>query len=96
MTPATKHKVRDEQRASPIRRQFNEAFYTPDGQFSPTKFVAFAGQVVLLYHLGLDFDQLLERWDALLLTAGLVIMPDTIKMVIRLKFGGASVPNKPA
>ena len=79
-----------EQRKSPIRRQVNEAFCSPDGQFSPTKTIAIAGQIVLLYHLGLDYDDLMDKWDALLLTAGLVIMPDSFKTLMRLKFGAPS------
>ena len=74
-----------------MRRQVNEAFCSPDGQFSPTKTIAIAAQIVLLYHLGKDFDELIDRWDALLLTAGLTIMPDTFKTLIRLKFGAPEV-----
>ena len=87
-------KPQPERRVGTLRRQVNESFCSPDGSFSITKTIAIAGQIVLLYHLGKDFDDLIDKWDALLLTAGFVIAPDTLKAAIKLKWGnGSAKPN---
>ncbi len=87
MKPKTE---RIELRSHPIRRGLNEAFAGGDGEVSIPKTLAIFGQIVLLYHLGNDYAVLMLHWDALALTAGLVIMPDLARMWLKSKFGDTS------
>ena len=76
-----------DRRIGTLRRQANEAFCAPDGSFSITKTIAIAAQIVLLYHLGKDFDDLSERFDAFALTLVFLILPDMAKKLLTMKYG---------
>lgn len=79
----------EEKRKSPVRRQVNEAFCGPDGRVSVAKTLAVFSQIVVLYHLSISFDQLIGKWDSLLVVLAFLIAPDTIKKLISMKYGGA-------
>ena len=79
-----------ERRHGNIRRQFNESFCDPDGHFAITKFVAVCAQIVLLYHLGKDFDDLIARWESLAWVLTFLVAPDTIKKLLAMKYGGSN------
>lgn len=71
------------------RRQFNESFCSPDGQFSITKTIAVAAQIAVLYHFGLAFGDLVERPESLLIVLTFLIAPDIMKQALKMKLGGA-------
>jgi hypothetical protein len=79
-----------DRRDQPMRRQFNEAFCSPDGSFSITKFIAVMAQIVLLYHLGRDFEQLIKAWESLAWVLTFLVAPDTIKKLLAMKYGGSA------
>ena len=56
-----------DKRHSPLRRQLNEAFCSPDGSFSPTKFLAVWAQISVLSHMNVWFEKLLDKPDTLLI-----------------------------
>lgn len=76
------------QRHSPFRRQLNEAFCSPDGSFSPTKFLAVWAQISVLSHMNVWFDKLLDKPDTLLIVLSFLIAPDIIKKALVMKLGG--------
>lgn len=71
------------------RRQFNQSFYSPDGNFSITKTIAVASQVMVLYWSGVLMDELIERPESLLILLSFLIAPDIIKKALTMKLGGA-------
>ena len=76
-----------ERRRSTIRRQFNESFCSPDGSISPSKTVAVFTQIVLLYHLGRDFDELIKQWESLAWVLTFLVAPDVVKKLLVMKYG---------
>lgn len=84
-----KPKPSPEKRAAPPtwRRQFNEAWCTPDGSFSPVKAISIFGQIMLLYYTGRFFEVMLDQPETLLICLGFIIMPDVVKKLISMKYG---------
>ena len=80
-------KVKPEKRLHPMRRQLNEAFCSPDGSFSPSKMIAFAGQVVALYHFNDNFVLLMDKWDSLTVILSFIIAPELVKKIVAGKYG---------
>ena len=77
-------------RHSPLRRQVNEAFCGPDGEFSISKFLAVWAQITVLGHMNLTWDKLLDKPETLLIVLSFLIAPDIIKKALVLKLGGSS------
>ena len=75
-------------RADPptFRRQFNQSFYSPDGNFSITKTIAVASQVMVLYWTGRLMETLIDKPEALFLLLSVLIAPDILKKVITMFF----------
>ena len=75
-------------RAEPptFRRQFNQSFYSPDGNFSITKTIAVAAQVMVLYWTGRLMETLVDKPEALFLLLSVLIAPDILKKVITMFF----------
>ena len=69
------------------RRQFNEAWCSPDGNFSPVKAISIFGQIMLLYYTGRYFSDMLNQPETLLICLGFIIMPDVVKKLISMKYG---------
>ena len=69
------------------RRQFNEAWCDPSGNFSPVKAIAIFGQIMLLYYTGRFFETMIESPDTLLICLSFIIMPDVVKKLISMKYG---------
>ena len=69
------------------RRQFNEAWCDPSGNFSPVKAISIAGQIMLLYYTGRYFEDMLVQPETLLICLGFIIMPDVVKKLISMKYG---------
>ena len=80
---------RIEQRKSAFRRQVNEAFCSPDGSFSITKFLAVWAQIAVLAHMNRVFDELVKRPESLLIVLCFLIAPDILKKALTMKLGGA-------
>ena len=78
---------RKEQRHSSFRRQLNEAFCSPDGGFSPTKFLAVWAQISVLSHMNVWFEKLLDKPETLLIVLSFLIAPDLLRKIINMKFG---------
>ncbi len=76
-----------EKRKSTLRRQVNESFCSPDGSISPSKTVAVFAQIVLLYHLGKDFDELIKQWESLAWVLTFLVAPDVVKKLLVMKYG---------
>lgn len=79
-----------EKRNSPIRRQFNESFTDPQGNFSLVKTVAIFGQISCLYHFGKYFDELIDKPESLGIVIAFVICPDLVKKLLTMKYGGSA------
>ena len=79
-----------EKRRSPFRRQLNEAFIGPDGEFSISKFLAAWAQIAVLAHMNRTWDVLILHWDALALVLVVLIAPELLKKFVALKFGGSA------
>jgi len=77
-----------EKRTHPLRRQLNEAFCDPDGNFSPSKFLAVWSQIAVLSHMNLYFDKLLDKPETLLIILVFLIAPDFLKKFLSMKYGG--------
>lgn len=75
-------------RADPptFRRQFNQSFYSPDGNFSITKTIAVASQVMVLYWTGRLMETLIDKPEALFLLLSVLIAPDIGKKAITMFF----------
>ena len=78
-----------EKRSSPIRRQWNEAFCNPNGQFSVGKFIAVWAQISVLAHMNRVFDQLIAKPETLAIVLTFLIAPDIFKKVIAMKYGNS-------
>ena len=81
-----------EKRRSTMRRQVNEAFCAPDGSLSITKTIATFAQIVLLYHLGKDFTDLIKAWESFAWVLTFLIAPDVVKKLLAMKYGNGSKP----
>ena len=82
--------MNDEHRKSPIRRQFNEAFCSPDGTVSISKVLAVVTQVGVLNHFMLGFDKVVANPESLLVILTFLIAPDVIKKAIAMKYGATN------
>ena len=80
--------AKPELRTSTLRRQANEAFCSPGGGFSIAKTLAIFAQIVLLYHLGKDFDDLVAKFDSLVAVLTFLVCPDVFKKFLNMKYGG--------
>ena len=69
------------------RRQFTESFNDPFGKFSPSKAVAWLGQLALLVHMTVHWQELILHWDAYTLTLTAVIAPELVKKFLTMKLG---------
>ena len=78
-----------EKRHSAFRRQVNEAFCDPNGQFSIKKFLVIWTQIVVLGHMGTSWDRLIERPETLLIVLSFLIAPELISKFLSMKLGGA-------
>ena len=79
-----------DKRHSPIRRQFNESFLDPYGNFSLTKTLAIFGQIACLYQFGKHFETLIDKPESLLIVVAFIIAPELIKKLVTLKYGAAA------
>ena len=77
-------------RRSPFRRQMNEAFTGPDGEFSISKFIAAWAQIAVLAHMNLTWDTLITRWDSLAVVLAVLVAPESFKKLLALKYGGSA------
>lgn len=87
---ASKVKRQIEKRHSPIRRQINEAFCGPDGEFSVSKFLAVWAQIAVLAHMNRYFEELIDKPESLLIVLSFLIAPDIIKKALVMKLGGST------
>lgn len=87
--------MKDERRHTPIRRQFNSAFLAPDGSVSVSKLVAFWAQVVVLYNLGKYFEKLIDHSDTMLVLLAVLIAPEIIKKMLRMKMDTVAQQEQP-
>ena len=69
-----------------FRRQFNESFSSPDGQFSVTKTVAIAAQIMVMFHAGRSFDTLILHETSLFICLSVLIAPDLAKKLMTMWF----------
>ena len=81
---------RTERRKSAFRRQWNEAFCGPDGEFSVSKFLAVWAQIAVLAHMNRVFDELVAKPESLLIVLSFLIAPDIIKKALVMKMGGSA------
>ena len=81
---------REEKRSHPIRRQWNEAFCDPSGEFSVSKFLAVWAQIAVLAHMNRVFDELVAKPESLLIVLSFLIAPDIIKKALVMKLGGTT------
>ena len=89
MTVKKSHKPR----AQLTRRRLNDAWYgfgDPEGNFSWSKFIAVWAQIAALFHFGANFDLLISKPESLGLLLAFIIMPETFKKFITMKYGGQS------
>ena len=77
-------------RHSAFRRQMNEAFCGPDGEFSVSKFLAVWAQIAVLAHMNRWFEELIAKPESLLIVLAFLIAPDIMKKALTLKLGGSS------
>lgn len=78
----------EEKRKSAMRRQWNEAFCDPNGQFSIGKFLSVWAQIAVLAHMNRVFDELVAKPESLLIVLAFLIAPDIIKKALVMKLGG--------
>ena len=83
-----------ERRKSTFRRQFNEAFSAPDGSFSITKLIAVFAQIAVLYHMGRNFDHLMDKPESLAIILAFLVAPDLLKKIITMIFGGSESKHR--
>jgi len=77
-----------EKRHSPIRRQLNQAFCDPTGNFSISKFLAVWAQIAILAHMNRWFEELIAKPESLLIVLSFLIAPEIIKKALVMKLGG--------
>ena len=73
-----------------MRRQVNEAFAGPDGEFSISKFLAVWAQIAVLAHMNLTWDKLLDKPETLLIVLTFLIGPELFKKLVALKWNGSA------
>jgi len=78
-----------DQRKSPMRRQWNEAFCDPEGNFSISKFITVWAQVMFLFQAGRHFEELIKHSDALWVVAVVLVAPELLKKLMAIKGGSA-------
>ena len=79
-----------ERRKSAFRRQVNEAFAGPDGEFSVSKFLAVWAQIAVLAHMNRTWDELLAKPESLLIVLTFLVGPELFKKLVAMKFGGST------
>lgn len=80
-------------RTQVMRRKLNDAFYgfgDPDGNFSWSKFIAVWAQIMVLFHTGTSFPQLISHPETLAICLVFIIAPETFKKWLALKYGGSA------
>ena len=70
-----------------MRRQLNEAFAGPDGQFSILKTIAIFGQISSLYQMNMWFDALIVNSTAMLIVMTFIIAPHLIVRLAGARLG---------
>jgi hypothetical protein len=70
------------------RRQWNEAFITPDGTFSTAKAFTALFQAATLVLYWIYFEKIIATWDIYLSTAMIMLAPEMLKKFMAMKYGG--------
>lgn len=78
-----------ERRRSALRRQVNEAFTDPRGEFSVTKFLAVWAQIALLAHMNTSWEKLIDKPESLLIVLTFLVAPDGFKKFLAMKYNGS-------
>ena len=79
-------------RTHPMRRKLNDAYYgfgDPEGNFSWSKFLAVWAQWGILIETLLNFSELIQKPESLLVCVVATIAPDTIRKLLVMKYGGS-------
>lgn len=76
------------QRKVTLRRDLNDLIRGPDGKVSPVKLGSATGQAIAAYLLLIYADKVLSNWDVLTVLFTTLILPDSLKKIITLKYGG--------
>ena len=80
--------MKQERRKSSIRRQVNEAFCDPNGQFSIGKFLSIWAQIAVLAHMNTSWDKLIDKPESLGIVLAVLVTPDILKKMLAMKYGG--------
>lgn len=78
----------EEKRKAPFRRQLNQAFCDPDGNFSIGKFLSVWAQIAVLAHMNRWFGELIQKPESLAIVLVVLIAPDVLKKLLVMKYGG--------
>lgn len=74
-----------ERRRSPIRRDINQMFRSPDGRLSEAKIFAVIFKCPLLWVFIYKIDTILHDWSVLLLFICAFLAPDVLKKLIAMR-----------
>ena len=96
MGQSKRNPVSVEHRHGTLRRDLNALVRSPDGDFSPSKLMAFAGQGMCLWLIWAHTDAVLNTEYTLLTLLVFLIIPDSAKKLISMKLGVPDVAPKPA
>lgn len=76
------------ERKASVRRDLNDMIRGPDGKVSAVKVGSATGQAIAAYLLLAYADTALLSWDVLTVLFSVLILPDSLKKTIQMKYGG--------
>ncbi len=80
----------EKRHSSGVRRDLNDLVRSEDGRISGSKIGTYAGQYIAARLLLTHSDDLIDHWDSLAIMFTVLIAPELWKMIMNLKYGGAS------
>lgn len=80
-------KVKPERRKSAFRRQVNESFCDPNGNFSVGKFLSIWAQIAVFAHMNTSWDKLIDKPESLAIVLAILVTPDILKKLMVMKYG---------
>ena len=85
---------RDRSTTGILRRDFNDLVRDQNGQVSEAKAWANVGKGIAAYLLIEHTQYIVDRWDALITLLCILVLPDMLKKIITMKYGGNGTPKQ--
>lgn len=75
-------------RVASLRRDWNDLIRGPDGKVSAVKVGSVTGQGIAAWLLLRYAESVLLNWEILTVLFSVLILPDSLKKTIQMKYGG--------